>query len=136
MMLKRSITPASQSPFSPPILIHKKDEPEGFVLNPAINIKAFKDKFPIPVIQELSNQLHETQVFTRLNSCSCNHQIQPLNVERVYSYHSHFQFLRMDFGLTYVLFSFKSGRSWCLARSPINLCLFSFIIFLSIAAWT
>lgn len=131
-MLDDKIIEPSTSPYNSPILLVPKKATDGtkkwrlVVDFRQLNKKLMPDKFPLPRIDEILDQLGRAKFFTTLDLMSGFHQIALEKESRKYTAFStdsgHFHYTRLPFGVNIAPNSFQRMMHIGLSGLPPEIC--------------
>lgn len=123
-MVARGVVQPSTSPYASPVLLVKKKD-GGWrmcVDYRHLNAITVKNRYPLPIVEELLDELAGSAWFSKLDMCSGYHQIRMMEGEEYKiafkTHHGHWEFKLMPFGLTRAPGTFQEKMN--VVFTPVN----------------
>jgi hypothetical protein len=116
-LLDKGLIRPSRSPWASPVLfVEKKDKSKRFCVDyRALNQVTIKNKYPLPRIEVLFEELRGAQVFYKIDLNSSYHQLrireEDIKNTTFCTRYGHYEFIVMSFGLTNALAAFMEAMN-------------------------
>ena len=117
-LLDKGFTRPSTSPWGAPVLFVKKKDGSFrlYIDYRQLNNVTIKNKYPLPRIDDLFDQLQGTRYFSKINLRSGYHQLRIRSGDvpktAFQTRYGHYEFLVMSFGLTNAPAAFMDLMNW------------------------